>query len=151
MPPSSRGADLRMCRLWMLCPYRCGAPCSSQGSLVGLACCTITPTSLRWWADLCRLRKQRGTEVDCDAAGAASSAATMFRRRGSSTTLAGQPLPARGSGSSSGSTSSWSWGLFRLLGRRRLQKQMQQQVEQVAGGQGQREQAAGKGQEHYRE
>ena len=95
----------------------------------------------------CRLRKQRGTEVDCDAAGAAASAATMFRRHGSSTTLAGQPLPARGSGGSS-SSNIWSWGLFRLLGRRRL-RQMQQQDDQVAGGQ--QQQAADQGQQRHQE
>lgn len=39
-----------------------------------------------------RLRKQRATEIDCDAAGALASAAAMFRRRGATTTLDGQPL-----------------------------------------------------------
>ena len=101
---------------------------------------------MRGWGVRCRLRKQRGSEVDCDAAGAAASAATMFRRHGSSTTLAGQPLPARGSGSSSSST--WSWAAFRLLGRLRL-RQMQQQDGRVAGGQ--QQQAAGQGQQHRRE
>ena len=43
-----------------------------------------------------RLRKQRGTDADCDAAGAAAAAAAMFRRRGAATTLDGQPLPGAG-------------------------------------------------------
>lgn len=40
-----------------------------------------------------RLRKQHGTDTDCDAAGASAAAAAMFRRRGAPTTLDGTPLP----------------------------------------------------------
>ncbi|PSC74716.1 Transcription initiation factor TFIID subunit 13 [Micractinium conductrix] len=40
-----------------------------------------------------RLRKQRSTDITCNVADALASAATMFRRRGANTTLAGQPLP----------------------------------------------------------
>jgi hypothetical protein len=128
--------------LWMVCPvplYRL------MQLLVCLACFLIEPTPTPQRAVWCRLRKQRGTEVDCDAVGAAASAATLFRRHGSSTTLAGQPLPARGNG---GGSSIWSWGPFRLLGRRRL-RQTQQQDDRVAGGQ--QQQAADQGQQRHQQ
>ncbi|KAI3434431.1 hypothetical protein D9Q98_002508 [Chlorella vulgaris] len=86
-----------------------------------------------------RLRKERWSDVDCQAAEAEASAATMFRRRGAAVTLAGQPVPVA-AGGSSGS------GNVRRLWQQEGQQQQhqQQQAGQQAGQQAdQRQQQAG--------
>ena len=77
------------------CRHRNVACCQLQprpGALAHAHSLTAAPRPLLCHV-LSRLRKQRGTDVDCDAAGALASAAGMFRLRGAETTLDGGPLP----------------------------------------------------------